>query len=66
MSLRSRFLYPWLCLARCVLIAFVLSAWCASAFAEDLRASIHYEPGSRNLPHQCGRQFLHLWRERER
>ncbi len=47
MSLRSRFLYPWLCLARCVLIAFVLSAWCASAFAEDLRASIHYEPGSR-------------------
>ena len=47
MSYRSHFLYPWLCLARCVLIAFALSAWCASAFAEDLPASIHYEVDSR-------------------
>lgn len=47
MSLRSRSLYPRLCLAWCASIAFALSAWCAPAFAEDSSASIHYDPASR-------------------
>ena len=55
MSFRSRCFYPRLCLARGVLIAFALSAWCASSFAEDSSASIHYEPASRIFRIDAGR-----------